>query len=367
MKSTLLLLAVAATPLACGKGQSYTNWTLEDLTPEQGLSIRLPMYEIPGGHESQRCYFFQMPDLNNGQPYWMNRFLIAQNPGSHHFNVFRVKTIVPPSSTDPSASLDPAKGVPLKIGDIDATLVDGTDDYKHSPCWASANWADWPLVTNSQNSDAANPYTDWPLPDHVAAPFHPGEMIMLQTHYVNATRQPAPYEAHVGLNMYFYKGSDTPMELGSLFATQQAIRICESNPNPTFSGTCRFPQGTLTITAANGHFHSRGRKFTMFDWDGQSTTQPPPAMQFYESDRWNDPPMMHGLNVVPPQGGGVWWNCEYQWQPPSEFTCADVNAKDPQQQNDCCYVFGGNTDVGEHCNVFLYYYPRVQSTDVFCN
>jgi len=25
-----------------------------------------------------------------------------------------------------------------------------------------------------------------------------------------------------------------------------------------------------------------------------------------------------------------------------------------------------DTDIGEHCNVFLYYYPRVDS-DVFCN
>ena len=43
-----------------------------------------------------------------------------------------------------------------------------------------------------------------------------------------------------------------------------------------------------------------------------------------------------------------------------------MNAKDPEQAGDCCYVFGGNTDVGEHCNVFVYYYPKL-STDVFCN
>jgi hypothetical protein len=353
--SFLVLFSVQT---ACGDKQSYNGWTMEELTADKGLSIRLPSYDVPSGHESQRCYFFHMPDLNNGQPYWMNRFITAQNPGSHHLNLFRVKTIV---------GLNPMYGDAVKLGGIDASLIDGTDNTGHSPCWASANWADWPLITNSQNSDASNPYTDWALPDGVAAKFEPGEMVMLQTHYVNATRQPTPYQAHVGLNMYLYKGVNGPLELGSLFATQQSIRICQSNPNPTFSGICRFPPGSVTVTAANGHFHSRGKKFTMFSWDGKATTQPPAAQQFYESDHWNDPPMMHGLDVQPPTGGGVWWNCEYQWHAPTEFTCDDVNAKDPQHQNDCCYTFGGNTDVGEHCNVFLYYYPRVNETDVFCN
>jgi hypothetical protein len=27
----------------------------------------------------------------------------------------------------------------------------------------------------------------------------------------------------------------------------------------------------------------------------------------------------------------------------------------PLKQGDCWYSFGGITDVGEHCNVFLYY------------
>jgi hypothetical protein len=66
-------------------------------------------------------------------------------------------------------------------------------------------------------------------------------------------------------------------------------------------------------------------------------------------------------------GGGVWWDCQYRWHEPVNESCDDVNAKDPLGQNDCCYTFGGNVDVGEHCNLFLYYYPRVENADVFCN
>jgi hypothetical protein len=76
--------------------------------------------------------------------------------------------------------------------------------------------------------------------------------------------------------------------------------------------------------------------------------------------------MRTNIDQVIPNGGGVWWDCHYQWKEPI-FGCETVDAKDPQHQNDCCYTFGGNTDVGEHCNVFLYYYPKVAAQDVFCN
>jgi uncharacterized protein YfaP (DUF2135 family) len=87
---------------------------------------------------------------------------------------------------------------------------------------------------------------------------------------------------------------------------------------------------------------------------------------FYESTEWDHPKMATDLNVASPDGGGIWWDCAYHWTEPAEVTCADVDAKDPNSPKDCCYTFGGNTDVGEHCNVFVYYYPKV-NTDVLCN
>ena len=83
---------------------------------------------------------------------------------------------------------------------------------------------------------------------------------------MNVSYQRSPADADVGINFYQFAAAE-PMELGTLFATQQSIRICESQPSPTFTGTCRFP-GPVTITAANGHFHSRGRELSMYVWDG---------------------------------------------------------------------------------------------------
>jgi hypothetical protein len=249
--------------------------------------------------------------------------------------------------------------------------VDGVDDYQNHPCWDSSNWADWPLVANSQNSTADNPYTDWPLPENVGIKMTPGEPLMIQPHYVNYGQQRTTDGSEIGINFHrFPVDAPVPLEMGSLFATQQSIRVCQSTPNVTFSGTCRFPAGAdITVAAANGHFHSRGKEFRVYPWDGVTVDHPPDSSQFYISEDWNHPPMETDIDQPIVQGGGIWWDCEYQWQDPhvgdDTATCDDVNAKDRNQEGDCCYTFGGNTDVGEHCNLFLYYYPA--TSDVFCN
>jgi hypothetical protein len=351
--------------LACsGSGAGDTDpepWTLEDLTIAEGLAIRTPAFEVAAGTEIQYCYFFDVPDLGGGEALWVDRTLTAINAGSHHMNVFRVKTIV---------NLDPAAGTPVTLGTvggapIEGTLVEGHDPAT-DPCFKSPNWADWPLVANSQNSDPDDPYTDWVLPDGVAYRLEPGEKLMLQVHYVNASTQATPDLGKVGINFY-RTAVTTPEELATLFASQQSIRICQSNPEPTYSGTCRFPAGSVTIAAANGHFHSRGTRFQIFTWDGLSTGDPTDDQRFYDSTSWDHPTMALDLDVSPPSGGGLRWTCDYRWQEPqAPATCATLDARDPEMAEDCCYTFGPIVEASEHCNVFAYYYPKVAEGDITC-
>jgi hypothetical protein len=356
MKFLLSTMALATCiELGCSSdGGDFAPWQLDDLQDTNGFSLRAPEYEVPAGHESQNCYFVRVPDIAGGQDIWIDRVLTAINPGSHHVNVFQVKTIV---------ALDPAKGTPVMLGKYQGTVVEGGDDYKANPCWSNANWADWPFIANSQQANPDNLKTDWKLPEGVAIRLTPGEMLMVQTHYVNSTDQPTTYGARVGINFYRYQKTAAPIELGALTATQRNIRICASQPTPMFSGTCRFPSD-VTVSAANGHFHKRGQRFTMSAWDGASLAHPADGSRFYESLNWNEPPMTTDLNIKVPANAGVWWDCNFQWQTPTGFSCADLDAKDAMQQNDCCYTFGGNTDLSEHCNAFIYYYPKTESSVV---
>jgi hypothetical protein len=188
---------------------------------------------------------------------------------------------------------------------------------------------------------------------------------MLQTHYVNSTDQPAPNGGEVRVN--FYKSSlASPIELGTMFCKQERIRICQSNPNVTFAGNCTIPSNEpIHVAAANGHFHSRGKRVAIYGWDGLSA-EPDPMRFLYESNRWDEPPMSTGLDEVLPLGGGVMWTCEFEWRPPS-VGCGEVDERDPEGANDCCYVFGNTAEAAEHCNVFVYYWPKVEDTSIFCD
>src|SRR5579862_8330792 len=73
----------------------------------QGVQMKTEEFQVPAGTELQSCYFFKVSDLESAagfdptKPIDVHRVQIVQRPGSHHMNLFRVRTIV---------GLDPAAG-----------------------------------------------------------------------------------------------------------------------------------------------------------------------------------------------------------------------------------------------------------------
>jgi hypothetical protein len=301
--------------------------------PAAGFQLTTPAFEVPAGTETQRCYFFEVP---SDEPVLVHRFEIAQNDGTHHMNVFRVRTL---------RGLSGAPGESVLEGE----------------CWTSSNWSDWPLVVNSQESgghvnpqdpDSHDGYTNWELPAGVAMRFEPRELLMLQTHYVNATTQKTPLHGKVLVNFHTAAADGVDAQVGTAFATNQSIRICPGETNKLFEATCRIAQADpVTIIAANSHFHSRGTRFAISVFDPSGAVSAP----FYETDQWRDPPMSWGLDIPVPANGGIRYRCEYS-------VPADA-CGDPDDQ--CCFTFGGKVEFQEHCNVFAYFYPRT-TTDIGC-
>jgi hypothetical protein len=327
----------------------------------QGVQLETGLFTVPAGTEVQACYFFKVADLlkkggmDATKPLELHRVEIVQRPGSHHMNLFRVRTIT---------GLDPANGA-VQVG------TNGSGQ-----CFVSTNWSDWPLVANTQTEGNQ----DWQYPDGVANEIDPTETLMLQTHYVNAaTQQTAGAQGQVAIDLYAMDPAAVKYQLGTVFATDQGIRVCESNPRPTFGQGCQFRGNqAVTVVGANGHFHSRGTQFDIYTWDGKATTTPPESDRFYESTSWADPPMLHSPELAKSvgAGGGFWWTCSYQWEDPSTLTggkdtCATLNAFDAAKhgtapaQQDCCYTFGPQVDLNEHCNAFVYYYPRQDNVNCF--
>ena len=321
----------------------------------EGFQFRTELFQVAPGEEVQDCYFYKVRDLAKAagmpenEPVNLHRIEIVQRLGSHHMNIFRVgKEIV---------GLDPAKGAIQRA-------KNGVGE-----CFKSPNWATWPLVANTQ----ATGELDWTFPDGVVNKFQPDEWLMLQTHYVNATSQKSPEGGEVAVNFHTIPVDKIKAEMGTVFATKQSIRICKSNPTPSFQGSCQFKSGQpANIIGANGHFHGRGKQFDMFNWDGKSI-EPAPNSKFYESRAWDEPPMLRSpdLNVTVQPMGGIQYSCNFQWTPPTEEAggCAALDAydllKDPAAKVDCCYRFGGSVEKNEHCNAFVYYYPKQDDVNCF--
>jgi hypothetical protein len=331
--------------------------------PPEGTGFQITTNEIAiePGDEVQNCYFFKVSELaasggvtlepgSTGPSMFLNRIQIAQRDGSHHMNVFRVKTI---------GGLDPAKGL----------VQEGKNGV--GECFKSPNWADWPLIANSQQDGQL----DWTYPEGVANELGADEWIMVQTHFVNATTQVSPAGGKVNINFWSVPKAQVQHQLGTLFATKQSIRVCASNPTPTFEGSCQFNSpDPVNIIGANGHFHSRGTKFEMYAWDGTTEVTPPASERFYTSDAWDDPPMLTSpeLERAVPANAGVWYSCAYQWQPPEEAVgCEGLNKFDTEKYMtmpealDCCYTFGPIVEKNEHCNIFVYYYPKQDDVNCF--
>jgi len=322
--SSLCKMAVLSAALAlpgCGGEDGGEKKDVEVSLPDPGplgWQWTTGRFEVPQGEEIQDCYFFEVPF---DEPVFVNRVTLAMNEGSHHMNVFRLRTI---------AGLDGAPG----------EIVHGTD--AGGECWKSTNWKDWPLVMNNQSGHQTE---DWAMPEGVALQFQPREKLMLQTHYVNATTQKTPARAKVVANFYGVEKTSVQNELGTLFATNQNIQVCPGETGKTFESTCKIAQdGPVTVAAANGHFHSRGDRFTMSQWDEVSGK----GADFYESTDWDRPPFDKNIGLELPQNGGVTWTCEFSAKADE---CGDPN-------NDCCFTFGGKVEFQEHCNAFVYYYPK---------
>lgn len=327
----------------------------------QGFQITTGEISVAPGAEVQNCYFFKVRDLATagGLPSAkvnLHRVQIAQTIGSHHMNIFRVRTIT---------GLDPAKGV----------VQEGLNGQ--GECFKSPNWADWPLVANSQQDGKL----DWTFPEGVAnvldpdAAMNPDEWLMLQSHYVNATTQKTEDIGKVRVNFWSIPDAEVKQEMGTVFATKQSIRVCQSNPQPSYSGSCNFNSpDPVHIIGANGHFHSRGTRFDMFSWDGVTATEPPASDMFYRSEAWDDPPMKISpeLDLTVPAQAGVFYTCTYQWQQPDPAVgCKGLDDFDktkymtPDADLDCCYTFGPIVEKNEHCNIFVYYYPKQDDVNCF--
>ena len=92
----------------------------------------------------------------------------------------------------------------------------------------------------------------------------------------------------------------------------------------------------MKLLALTGHYHFRGKEFTVNTWDGVNTGE-----QLYRSVGYFDPSFQRYTGKFQPEVPGLEWTCKYENDTDDEFK------------------FGPFTDRNEHCNLFGFYYPTI--------
>jgi hypothetical protein len=303
----LLMGCSSADPQSPPPGGGDNDTLLEPPAAGQGLQLKMVSTILPG-QEIERCKFFQVPaeGLN------VNSAVVRYVSGSHHVLLYRTSM----------------KSIPTVMRSGKPLMVDenGVFDCAEG---AAADWDVTGVVAGAQSAKAKNAAT---FPPGVAAKIDPGTVLIINTHYLNASGNPLIAEAR--LNLYTLPEKDVVQEGGFLFFYNPFIRV-PARSSASSRMRCTLSDD-ITLISAQSHMHRRGVGYTanvVEPSDGRLT-------QIYESHDWEDVPISEWSPGMPLRKGQA-----------IDYTCHYQNSEDRQ-------VAQGGTTKDEMCMFLGNYYPR---------
>jgi Copper type II ascorbate-dependent monooxygenase, C-terminal domain len=264
---------------------------------------------VEAGTEIQVCKYIRMPTTESA--YAVNRTSHEYSAGSHHFLVYRT--------------------------DLDE-IPAGGDEF------TDCNEAGWMskvrgVVYGAQTTDG-----EFVMPQGVAQRFRPGEVMMVQAHYLNAT--PNSLDAAMHFHMQLVDPATATEEAGVLFFFNPAIVVPASG---TSSAELRCPlPADATLGFAVSHMHKRGVGYLATTDDSAASSALGPL---YETQKWDEPiPRVFPLD--PPAriaaGSSISYRCDYQNTDPATV------------------VAGTSAETDEMCMFVGMYWPRQSADAEFC-
>ena len=308
---------------------------------QRPIKLNVHAGKVKKGTEKQTCFPIRFPrnvatDVDQVQ--------IVVQGGSHHVHLYRPVSGMPVMYPNPDKSYDPA----------------GPHNRKPRECAFAIDFTHWELVAASQTESL-----NWPLHPGVGIHFEPHQPLMIQTHFVNTGFGNAGLEvkgkARAKMLLYPMAESTVRAYGGALFGQDRTVDVPPGAPCTTSadcgaeqtcstaghctqsaSSVCHMTGNTSdhevkNIMALTGHYHFRGVRYRIWRTLADGTR----GELVYEQDGYADPKFQQyapGELVLQP-GEGLEWECT--WQNDSDQT----------------FLFGPNTEINEHCNLFGFYYP----------
>jgi hypothetical protein len=349
MKQLVLLLALFASLSIVGCSPTETaapetfsfdaegNVQLIPPPPGEGFQVELGPWDVPYALDGQqRDYYITMP---NEEDFFVGKIEIAMNDGTHHMNFFRTKVEL--DTNNPMR----------RMGEIHFTYNGKRTTqqvaYEDSSFYTTSIWNESDLLIEAQVSGKLFTWDLPTLPDGKQTVIHlkPKEPMILQTHYTNFINQKASNnKGKVLVNVWKAKDKGKGFEKSSMmFARNQKIKI-PPHSEVSFSKDCLFSAvpRPVYLLGMTGHFHARGKTFTVDKMRIDSVTLKPVVVQenIYVSNSWSEPPFTPF--PTPIELG------PYEY---IRYNCTYVNP------TDLTFVFGPKTEVSEHMNLFCWFAP----------
>jgi hypothetical protein len=317
------LIALLLSILVLGSGNARAD--------QRPIKFRAVAGRVKKGTEKQTCFPETFP---RNEQVDVDHVQIFVHGGSHHIHLYR-PTTGPVEYPNPDNTYSPA----------------GPHNRKPRECAFAVDFSHWELVAATQTSNL-----NWQLHPGVGIRFDPHQPLLIQTHFVNTGTGSSSLavngKARAKMVLYPMEESTVTAHGGALFAQDRTVKV----PPGLSTGTsiCHITgdaseNRAMTVMALTGHYHFRGIKFEVWKTLADGTR----GDLVYLNEGYNDPkfqqysldestaPIDGGKLVLQP-GEGLEWQCTWQ--------------NDTSQT----YLFGANTQMNEHCNLFGFYYPTDQ-------
>lgn len=276
-------------------------------TPADPNAIHLDFSTtVAPGAEVQLCRLWALP--TDRGPIAVRASDHTYTAGSHHFLVYRT---------------------------TEKTVPPGGDVLR--PC----DETDWMSKVRGVTYGAQDPTGSQVLPDGVAQRFEPGDVLLVQSHYVNAS--PGPLDASIHLTLHTTPPETVKTEAGFLFFFNPIIDVPPMGSS-TATMRCPIPED-IHMVFASSHMHQRGVDF-------EAHVEGAANGSLYKTQSWNEP-VPRGF--LPTDAGGT-----IAKGSTIAYTCAFQNHDQRR------YLAGPSATENEMCMLIGMYWPRLDQTTEFC-
>ncbi|KYF84461.1 hypothetical protein BE17_45890 [Sorangium cellulosum] len=313
---THALIALLGAPLlaGCSSGESGAQTPdsahLEPPAPGAGVQYRMVSTVAPG-QEIERCKLIVAPP----EGLTVRADEVRFSAGSHHVVLYKTAYKEIPAETREGVRVDAAEVHDCNNG-------------------ATAAWEITGVVAGSQSFGGESFLGD--LPDGVALKVEPGAVLVMNTHYLNASPEPLVADARV--NLYTMPPEQVEQEAGMLFHYNPFIRV-PANGAASARMRCRIDED-ISIVRVQSHMHRRGVGFAAHRVRGDGAME-----EIYANEAWEEVPAKVFPSPLEVKAGEA-----------LDFRCDYVNAE-PRD------VVQGLTTRDEMCMLIGPYFPRSPEID----